>query len=198
MDSKQDLTLLIAGVDEVGRGPLAGAVLAAAVILDPARPIKGVADSKSLTPSRREVLYDLILAQCIAYGVGRAEVAEIDEINIFQASLLAMKRAVENLPVAPHEVLVDGTHCPAVAYPARAIIQGDQTVTAISAASIIAKVTRDREMKQLDLLYPQYGFAQHKGYSTAAHLQALKKYGACEIHRRSFAPVAEVLKLYES
>ena len=187
-------TLLIAGVDEVGRGPLAGPVIAAAVILDPARPIADLADSKKLSPARRERLTLDIRANALAWALGRAEVAEIDRLNIFQASLLAMRRAVEALPMTPDRVLVDGKHCPPLACPCTAIVKGDATVPAISAASILAKVTRDAELRELHDRYPQYDFARHKGYPTAAHLDALRRHGPCPEHRRSFAPVAAVLE----
>lgn len=179
----------VAGVDEVGRGPLAGPVVAAAVILDENVIIEGLADSKKLSAKRRIALAQQIEHSAIAYAMGRAEVTEIDHINIFQASLLAMQRAVAQLPVQPHQVLVDGRHCPQLPYPAQAIIKGDQTVAAISAASIIAKVARDQEMCAWEQSYPGYGFAQHKGYPTSAHLQALKQLGVTPLHRRSFAPV---------
>lgn len=185
----------IAGVDEVGRGPLAGAVVAAAVILDPARPIYGLTDSKLLTEKKREQLYIEIQAHALAWAVGRAEVDEIDSINILQASFVAMQRAVAALAIQPHKVLVDGNKAPKFACPAQAIIKGDLTEPAISAASIIAKVTRDREMVALHQQYPMYGFAAHKGYGTALHLSALQEHGPCPLHRRSFAPVREVLEL---
>lgn len=184
---------LIAGVDEAGRGPLAGPVLAAAVILDPKKPILGLADSKLLTARKREELYQIITQQALAFAIGRAEVLEIEQINILQASLLAMQRAVNALTVSPERVLVDGLHCPKLPYPVHAIIKGDQIVGAISAASIIAKVTRDREMIELDARYPGYGFAVHKGYPTKGHLAALKKLGVCPIHRQLFAPVRRVI-----
>jgi len=187
-------TLLIAGVDEVGRGPLAGPVIAAAVILDPARPIAGLADSKKLSPARRERLALSIRANALAWALGRAEVAEIDRLNIFQASLLAMQRAVEALPMTPDRVLVDGKHCPPLACPCTAIVKGDATVPAISAASILAKVTRDAELRELHDRYPRYDFARHKGYPTAIHREALRRYGPCPEHRRSFAPVAAALQ----
>lgn len=187
-------TLLIAGVDEVGRGPLAGPVIAAAVILDPARPIAGLADSKKLSPARRERLALDIRANALAWALGRAEVAEIDRLNIFQASLLAMRRAVEALPMTPDRVLVDGKHCPPLACPCTAIVKGDATVPAISAASILAKVTRDAELRELHDRYPRYDFARHKGYPTAVHREALRRYGPCPEHRRSFAPVAAALQ----
>lgn len=179
----------IAGVDEAGRGPLAGAVIAVAVILDPKRPIEGLADSKLLSEKKREHLCALIQEQALAFAIGRAEHHEIDDINILQASLLAMERAVAGLSITPHHVQVDGNKTPRVAYSVEAIVRGDQTVAAISAASIIAKVTRDNEMRVLDQLYPHYGFAIHKGYPTKAHMAALMKHGPCLIHRRSFAPV---------
>jgi ribonuclease HII len=184
---------IIAGVDEVGRGPLAGPVIAAAVILNEACPIVGLADSKTLSQKRREALAIQIRQQALAFALGRAEVEEIDKINILQASLLAMKRAVEQLPIAPHHVLVDGKYCPQIDYTMEAIIQGDKTVPAISAASIIAKVARDQEMCEMDILYPDYGFAAHKGYPTRAHRQALQQHGVTPIHRRSFAPVRDAL-----
>jgi len=187
-------TLLIAGVDEVGRGPLAGPVVAAAVILDPARPILGLADSKKLSAPQRERLAREIRARSLAWALGRAEVAEIDRLNILQASLLAMQRAVAALPMAPGEVWVDGNRCPQLPYRCKAIIQGDATLAVISAASILAKVARDAELIELDRLYPHYAFARHKGYPTAAHLEALRRHGPCPEHRYSFAPVAAVLK----
>ncbi|OGT18669.1 MAG: ribonuclease HII [Gammaproteobacteria bacterium RBG_16_57_12] len=184
---------LIAGVDEVGRGPLAGPVVAAAVILDPGHPIAGLADSKTLSERKREILFEEICRRALAWSLGRAEVAEIDEINILQASLLAMQRAVAGLPVAPGHVLVDGNRCPRLPCPATAIIKGDSKVPAISAASIIAKVSRDREMCRLDACYPGYGLAQHKGYPSSLHLEALQRLGVSEIHRRSFGPVRRLL-----
>lgn len=189
-----DVAALIAGVDEAGRGPLAGAVIAAAVILDPARPIAGLADSKALTAKKREALDGLIRSHALAWSLGRAEVEEIDELNILRATLLAMQRAVAGLAVPPHHVLVDGDRCPAFPCPARAIVRGDQTEPAICAASILAKVARDREMIELDARYPGYGFAVHKGYGTALHLEALRRHGATAVHRRSFAPVRKALE----
>ena len=183
----------IAGVDEVGRGPLAGDVVAAAVILDPAQPIEGLADSKKLTERRRELLYDDILLKSLAWSVGRASVEEIDRLNILHASLLAMRRAVEGLTTQPEFVLVDGNRCPSWHYPSRAVVKGDSRVPAISAASIIAKVVRDREMAALDQRYPGYGLAGHKGYPTKAHMQALRELGVSDIHRRSFKPVRDAL-----
>ena len=188
----------VAGVDEVGRGPLAGAVVAAAVILDPARPIAGLADSKVLTERKREELVILIQERAIAWAVGRSEIEEIDQINILQASLLAMRRAVLALRPQPDFALVDGNRCPLLPCPAEAIIKGDATVAAISAASILAKVTRDREMRQLDQEYPGYGFASHKGYPTKVHLDALAKLGITPIHRRSFGPVKKYLQDIDS
>jgi ribonuclease HII len=177
------------GVDEAGRGPLAGSVFAAAVMLDPAKPIRGLADSKVLTALVREKLAKRIRKRALAWSVAFATVEEIDRINILRASLLAMRRAIETLSLAPEEVFVDGLHVPEVAYKCRAIVDGDQLVAAISAASILAKVARDAEMVSLDSQYPNYGFASHKGYATPEHLAALKAFGPCEIHRKSFEPV---------
>jgi ribonuclease HII len=184
---------LIAGVDEAGRGPLAGPVIAAAVILDPQRPIRGVADSKQLTPLQRSRLEVKIQARALSWAVGRAEVEEIDCINILQATLLAMQRAVAALDPAPRHALIDGDRCPRLSCPAVAIVRGDQKVAAIAAASILAKVARDREMEALDARYPGYGFARHKGYTTREHVRALRRLGATPIHRRSFRPVCDVL-----
>lgn len=187
--------LLIAGVDEAGRGPLAGPVLAAAVILNPAHPVAGLADSKQLSETRREQLAAEIRVHALAWALGRADVAEIDRINILQASLRAMQRAVANLRLAPDQVLVDGKQCPSgLICPCQAIVKGDATVPAISAASILAKVARDAELRDLHERYPAYGFARHKGYPTAAHREALRRFGPCPEHRRSFAPVAAVLQ----
>lgn len=183
----------LAGVDEAGRGPLAGAVFAAAVILDPARPISGLADSKQLSARRREVLAQAIREYSLAWAVAFASVEEIDRLNILQASLLAMKRAVDALAVPAREICVDGLHVPAVACPARALVEGDRLVPAISAASILAKVARDAEMLDWDARFPAYGFARHKGYGTAEHLAALREHGPCPIHRTSFAPVRAAL-----
>ncbi|MEN9425149.1 MAG: ribonuclease [Pseudomonadota bacterium] len=185
--------MLIAGVDEVGRGPLAGAVVAAAVILDPNRPIAGLNDSKKLTAKRREQLAFEIREKALAWSLGRAEVEEIDAINILQATFLAMQRALEGLAVQPDLVKIDGNRCPPSAYKMEAIVGGDATVAEISAASIIAKVARDAELVALDVVYPQYGFAKHKGYGTAVHLAALREFGATPIHRRSFAPIRDIL-----
>jgi len=186
--------LLVAGVDEVGRGPLAGPVVAAAVILDPARFIVGLADSKKLSEARREALAPIIREQALAWALGRAEVEEIDAINILQASLLAMRRAVLALSVAPEFALIDGNRCPDLPCPAEAVVKGDSRVAAISAASIIAKVARDHEMVALDAQYPGYGLAGHKGYPSRVHLAALQQLGVTPIHRRSFAPVRRLLE----
>ncbi|MDR3390897.1 MAG: ribonuclease HII [Sulfuriferula sp.] len=183
---------LVCGVDEAGRGPLAGAVYAAAVILDPARPIDGLADSKKLTARRRDQLEALIIERALAYAVCFATAAEIDSINILQASLLAMQRAVMGLCMRPDEVLVDGLHCPRIDMPSRAIVQGDGSEPCISAASILAKTARDRELLRLHGLYPQYGFDRHKGYPTPEHLAALEQYGITPEHRLSYAPVKRV------
>ncbi|HET7651030.1 MAG TPA: ribonuclease HII [Gammaproteobacteria bacterium] len=184
---------LIAGVDEAGRGPLAGPVVAAAVILDPAQPINGLKDSKQLSAERRLQLGDLIRERSLAWAVAWADHSEIDLLNILQATLLAMSRAVTALTQTPARVLVDGNRCPRIPYPAEAIVKGDASVAAISAASILAKVERDSAMLRFDRQYPGYGFAVHKGYPTSAHLAALATQGACAIHRRSFAPVKRCL-----
>ena len=189
-----DIPGLIAGVDEAGRGPLAGPVVAAAVMLDDLKPIKGLADSKTLTALRREKLFDEIRAKALCCSIAEASVEEIDQLNILQATLLAMRRAVEGLRLRPKMVLVDGKHLPVLDMLAQAIIKGDATVPAISAASILAKVHRDRWCAELDQQYPQYGFARHKGYGTAEHLAALAAHGACPQHRKTFRPVAEVLR----
>ncbi|MDO5626214.1 MAG: ribonuclease HII [Pseudomonadota bacterium] len=181
---------LIAGVDEAGRGPLAGPVVAAAVILDPRQPIAGLADSKKLTARRRAQLFDQICDKALCCAVAQASVAEIDQLNILQATLLAMQRAVAQLRLPPAKVLVDGNRLPRLPMLAEAVVGGDATVPAISAASILAKVHRDRWCAEVDAQWPHYGFAAHKGYGTAAHLAALRTHGACEHHRRSFAPVA--------
>ncbi len=186
---------LAAGVDEVGRGPLAGPVLAAAVILAPGHGIEGLADSKKLSSEVRAALAIQIRARATAWALGTASVDEIDQFNIGRATLLAMQRAVAALHVAPDYALVDGNVSPVLACPVITVIQGDATVASISAASIIAKVERDRIMTELDQVYPGYGFAQHKGYGTAQHLQALRVLGACAVHRRSFAPVHECLSV---
>lgn len=182
-----------AGVDEAGRGPLAGPVVAAAVILDPSHPIEGLNDSKKLTAKQREHLAPLIREYALAYAITEASVEEIDEINILQASLLAMTRAVEGLAIRPDEVRVDGPHCPRLSMPVSGIIKGDQKDVAIAAASILAKVERDRIMVEYHQQYPDYGFAAHKGYPTALHRAALENYGITEIHRKSYAPVARFL-----
>ena len=184
---------LLAGVDEVGRGPLAGPVVAAAVILDPENPVKGLNDSKKLSYKKRVFISDEIRTKAIACSLGRAEVEEIDELNILQASLLAMKRAIDALNIKPDMVVVDGQYTPNVVYKKAAIIKGDILIPAISAASIIAKVARDNEMINLDKLYPGYGFSSHKGYPTKQHIESLERLGITEIHRRSFAPVAKYL-----
>lgn len=180
---------LAAGVDEAGRGPLAGPVYAACVVLDPTRPIFGLADSKALTALRRERLADEIRARALAWAIAEASVEEIDRLNILHATMLAMQRAVAGLGMSPDEVLIDGNRCPALAVPARAVVRGDATVAAISAASILAKTLRDTLMEQLDTRHPGYGFAVHKGYPTAAHLAALRAQGISAVHRRSFGPV---------
>lgn len=184
---------LIAGVDEVGRGPLVGAVVTAAVILDPARPIAGLADSKKLSEKRRLALFDEITEKALSWSLGRAEPEEIDQLNILHATMLAMQRAVAGLHLTPDFVLIDGNRCPVLAMPSQAVVKGDSLVREISAASIVAKVTRDHEMTELDRLYPEYGFAQHKGYPTALHMEKLARFGATPLHRRSFAPVRNAL-----
>ena len=188
----------ICGVDEAGRGPLVGAVVAGAVVLDPNNPIEGLKDSKKLTAARREYLYEQIMSKAKAWGVGEASPAEIDEINILQATMLAMRRAIEDLTTRlgawPDKALIDGNRCPELPIAAEAIVKGDAKEPAISAASIVAKVTRDRQMMSLHEQHPQYGFAQHMGYPTEAHFAALKQYGVCDQHRRSFSPVRKVLE----
>ncbi|MGX5220330.1 MULTISPECIES: ribonuclease HII [Pseudomonas] len=184
---------LVAGVDEVGRGPLCGAVVTAAVILDPARPILGLNDSKKLTAARREKLFDEIREKALSWCIARAEVEEIDQLNILHATMLAMQRAVEGLHVTPKLALIDGNRCPKLQVPSAAVVKGDSQVPAIAAASILAKVSRDREMQALDLQYPGYGIAGHKGYPTAVHLEALRRLGPTPVHRRSFAPVRALL-----
>ena len=188
----------ICGVDEAGRGPLVGAVVAGAVVLDPSNPIEGLKDSKKLTAARREYLYEQIMEKAKAWGVGEASPTEIDEINILQATMLAMRRAIEDLSTRlgawPDKALIDGNRCPELPIAAEAIIKGDAKEPAISAASIVAKVTRDRQMMSLHERHPEYGFAQHMGYPTEAHFAALKQYGACDQHRRSFSPVRKVLE----
>jgi ribonuclease HII len=185
---------MICGVDEAGRGPLAGPVFAAAVILDPAQPIEGLADSKKLSARRRERLAVEIRAKARAWAIAEASVEEIDRINILQATLLAMARAVSGLSLQPLEVLVDGNRCPDLLLPVRAIIRGDATVAEISAASILAKTARDAEMLRLHTLFPVYGFDRHFGYGTVLHVAALRHHGPCACHRRSFAPVRELLE----
>lgn len=188
-----DVPGLTAGVDEAGRGPLMGPVVAAAVILNDLHPIKGLADSKKLTARQRDKLYDEIRAKALCCSIAMASVEEIDQLNILQATMLAMKRAVEGLRLKPYKALVDGNRLPTLNMLAEAIVKGDAKVPAISAASILAKVTRDRWCAEYDLLFPQYGFASHKGYGTAAHLLALREHGPCPQHRKSFAPVAALL-----
>lgn len=187
------MMMLECGVDEAGRGPLAGNVYAAAVILDPNKPIVGLADSKKLTEKKREFLYDEIVNKALSYYVAFANVQEIDSLNILNATMLAMERAINGLAIKPKLALIDGNKAPKVVIQCKTIIKGDATVPCISAASILAKVTRDREMLDMDQLYPEYGFIKHKGYGTALHLQTLKQFGACAIHRKSFAPVAMVI-----
>jgi ribonuclease HII len=189
-----DVAGLVAGVDEAGRGPLAGPVVAAAVILDDLQPIKGLADSKILSARRREQLFDEIRAKALCCCIAQASVEEIERLNILQATLLAMRRAVEGLRLKPALVLVDGNRLPVLTMRAEAIVKGDALVAAISAASILAKVHRDRWCAEVDAQYPQYGFARHKGYGTVQHLAALTKHGACPQHRKTFGPVAEVLR----
>ncbi len=194
--------LWVCGVDEAGRGPLVGAVFAGAVVLDPAKPIDGLKDFKKLTAAKRDFLYEQILENAKAWGVGEASPAEIDQINILQATMLAMRRAIEDLSIRlgawPEKALIDGNRCPELPIAAEAIIKGDAKEPAISAASIVAKVTRDRQMLRLHEQYPEYGFAQHMGYPTEAHFAALKQYGACSEHRRSFSPVRKVLEYLTS
>ena len=188
-----DEAVLVCGVDEAGRGPLAGPVSAAAVILDPDCPIAGLNDSKILTARRREQLAATIRESALAWAVAYAEVGEIDRLNILQATLLAMRRAVESLSVRPRQVLVDGLYCPGTGIPSRAIVKGDSRIAAISAASILAKTSRDALMLELHRQYPHYGFADHKGYPTAAHLAALREHGVSVVHRKSFRPVRDLL-----
>ncbi|ANH12737.1 TPA: ribonuclease HII [Legionella pneumophila] len=186
-----ELKILMAGVDEVGRGPLAGAVVTAAVILK--KPIDGLTDSKKLSPKQRNLLAIRIKEEALAFAYGRAEVEEIDQLNIHHATLLAMRRAVEALPIQPDNVVVDGAFTPQLNIPCKAIVQGDSLIPEISAASILAKVLRDEEMVALDKIYPGYGFAEHKGYATPVHKEALMRLGPCKIHRRSYSPVADLI-----
>jgi len=190
-------TVWICGVDEAGRGPLVGSVVAGAVVLDPNQPIMGLRDSKKLSPARREKLYAEIMQKARAWGVGQASPGEIDTLNILQATMLAMRRAIEALSERlgewPSKALIDGNRCPILPIASEAIIKGDAKEPAISAASIIAKVTRDQQMQVLHTQYPQYGFNQHMGYPTEVHMQALKQYGPCEEHRRTFAPVRDLI-----
>ncbi|WP_154115346.1 ribonuclease HII [Vibrio cincinnatiensis] len=186
---------LIAGVDEVGRGPLVGDVVTAAVILDPNQPIAGLTDSKKLSEKKRLALFPEIQQKALAWSIGRCSAQEIDQLNIFQATMLAMQRAVSGLAIQPDLVLIDGNKVPTLLMEAQAVVKGDLRVAQISAASIIAKVVRDQEMEALDKIYPQFGFAQHKGYPTKAHFAAIEQYGVIEQHRRSFAPVKRALGL---
>lgn len=186
-----ELKILMAGVDEVGRGPLAGAVVTAAVILK--KPIDGLTDSKKLSPKQRNLLAIRIKEEALAFAYGRAEVEEIDQLNIHHATLLAMRRAVEALPIQPDNVVVDGAFTPQLNIPCKAIVQGDSLIPEISAASILAKVLRDEEMVALDKIYPGYGFAEHKGYATPVHKEALMRLGPCKIHRRSYSPVTDLI-----
>lgn len=195
MDFVYPNTQYIAGVDEVGRGPLVGAVVTAAVILDPTKPIEGLADSKKLSEKRRVALADEIQAKALCWSLGRAEPDEIDELNILHATMLAMQRAVLGLSIQPDFVLIDGNRTPSLPMPAQAIIKGDGLVAEISAASILAKVARDNEMIALDERYPEYQFAKHKGYPTKLHFEKLAEFGATPYHRKSFAPVAKILGL---
>lgn len=188
---------LVAGVDEVGRGPLCGAVVTAAVILDPNRPILGLNDSKKLTEARREKLFDEIREKALSWCIARAEVEEIDELNILHATMLAMQRAVEGLGITPQRAMIDGNRCPKLPMPAEAVVKGDSKVPAIAAASILAKVSRDREMAAFELQYPGYGIGGHKGYPTAVHLEALERLGPTPIHRRSFGPVRRAYEARE-
>lgn len=190
--------LLLCGVDEAGRGPLAGAVFAAAVILDPGHPITGLADSKKLSAKKRESLALEIKEYALAWAIASASAEEIDLINILQASLLAMRRAVESLAFTPHHVAVDGLHCPSLSIPTTAVVRGDSLVAEISAASILAKTARDAEMLVLHQVYPDYGFDRHKGYPTALHMAALARHGVTPIHRRSFSPVRKALAAYRA
>ena len=191
--------LIVCGVDEAGRGPLAGSVVAAAVVLDPNKPILGLKDSKKLSAKAREDLYELIIRDSMAWSIAEASPAEIDSINILQATMLAMKRAIEGLEKTlgrlPNQALIDGNRCPNLDIEMEAIVKGDTKVPSISAASILAKVTRDRDMQQLHQSYPMYGFNQHMGYPTQAHFSALKAFGPCPAHRRSFSPVQAVLEV---
>ena len=189
---------LVAGVDEVGRGPLCGAVVTAAVILDPNRPILGLNDSKKLTEARREKLYDEICEKALSWHIARAEVEEIDELNILHATMLAMQRAVEGLHITPKMAMIDGNRCAKLTMPSEAVVKGDSKVPAIAAASILAKVSRDREMAAFELIYPGYGIGGHKGYPTPVHLEALARLGPTPIHRRSFAPVRQAYEARES
>lgn len=187
--------LIVAGVDEVGRGPLVGDVVTAAVILDPNKPVEGLADSKKLSDKKRDALYDLIIENALAYCVGRASPQEIDELNILHATMLAMQRAVAGLSITPQHVLIDGNRCPELPMSSQSVVKGDARVEEISAASIIAKVTRDREMEALDKEFPQFGFAKHKGYPTKLHMEMIEQFGVTPYHRRSFKPVKAALEI---
>ena len=191
----QNTQIILAGSDEAGRGPLAGDVVAAAVILDPNKPILGLNDSKKLSEKKREALFEEIIEKAASYCIASASVQEIDELNILHASMLAMQRSIEGLDIQPTHVQVDGNRCPKISIPCEAIVQGDGKVAEISAASILAKVTRDRQMVEMDKKYPEYGFAKHKGYPTKLHREILEQLGATPEHRRSFAPVKKVLGL---
>lgn len=184
---------MICGTDEAGRGPIAGPVVAAAVILDPQQPIEGITDSKKLSAKKRELLSEEIKQKALYWAIAQCEADEIDRLNILQASLLAMQRAVEALPVQPSKVLVDGNKLPKLSVPAEALVGGDSLEACIGAASILAKVERDRQMQEWHAIYPEYDFAKHKAYPTKMHLEALERYGACPVHRKSFAPVARVI-----
>ncbi|WP_231844670.1 ribonuclease HII [Candidatus Ishikawella capsulata] len=187
------MNVLIAGVDEAGRGPLAGSVISAAVILNVSHPINGLKDSKKLSEKKRLLLFENIIKNAISWNIGRAEPAEIDAVNILQATMISMQRAIEGLSILPDYVFIDGKHPPKINIPSRCFVKGDNFIAEISAASILAKVIRDREMIDLDILFPQYGFAQHKGYPTAVHLKNLLKYGPTPYHRKSFYPVQRIL-----
>lgn len=188
------MTAIICGVDEAGRGPLAGKVFAAAVILNPEFKIKGLTDSKKLSPNQRAKLFDIIISNAIAYSIKSADEAEIEQLNILNAALLAMKRAVESLSITPTVVQIDGNKAPKLMIPTETIVQGDLKIAAISAASILAKVARDRDMLEIDKIYPEYGFANHKGYGTKEHLAAIAKFGVLSIHRKSFSPIKYLVK----
>ncbi len=193
---QQEKSTLIAGVDEAGRGPLCGSVVAAAVILDPNKPIEGLNDSKKLSEKKREMLAGIIKSSALSFAISEASVEEIDQLNILQATMLAMKRAINTLTIQPEQVLIDGNRAPAIGIPCKTIIKGDSKIASISAASILAKVYRDHQMFHLDKLWPTYGFAKHKGYGTKHHIEAINKYGPCPAHRKSFKPVSFFLTKY--